>query len=110
MIEGLLDIQELMPLFGYTDPRSFIKWCNTKKIPVIKLGIKKYVESHFLTQYIDNQLVIFVKSNEADRKPSEKETKTTSNSSSKYKSDNELVNKYLSKYESSYKSQITKKG
>lgn len=66
MIEDLLDIAQLMPLLGYSDPRSIIKWCKSKNIPIIKVGLKKYVLSHYLTQYIDNQLITFERVNSVD--------------------------------------------
>jgi hypothetical protein len=43
--------------------RSLKKWCKSKNIPIIKIGLKKYILSHYLTQYIDNQIVTFVEAN-----------------------------------------------
>lgn len=104
MIEDLLDIAQLMPLLGYSDPRSIIKWCKSKNIPIIKVGLKKYVFSHYLTQYIDNQLITFEKAVESvtilPKKLSEKTNK-------KYKPENEIVNKYLSRYETDAKPKTT---
>ena len=108
MKEGLLDIQELMPFFGYTDPRSFIKWCNTKKIPIIKLGLKKYVESHFLTEYIDIQLITFVEGVKPLKvSPKSLSEKNPPKKIKKYKPENEIVNKYLSRYETDAKPKTT---
>ncbi|MBL7930525.1 MAG: hypothetical protein JNL60_01400, partial [Bacteroidia bacterium] len=63
MGQDLVDIQDLMLLLGYTDPRSVKKWCKQRDIPILSLGLKKYVSQHILTQYIDNQLVKFDKGN-----------------------------------------------
>ena len=59
--ENLTSFAELMSLLGYIDNRSIKKWCKKYFIPVIKLGTEKYILSHYLTQIIDNQLVIFAK-------------------------------------------------
>ena len=59
--EDLTEFGELMRVLGYKDERSAKKWCNQNKVPVLKIGSKKYILSQYLTQYIDNQLVIFVK-------------------------------------------------
>jgi len=59
--KDLIEHSELMELLGYEDERSFKRWCDKQHIPIIKMGLKKYILSQYLTQYIDNQLVIFVK-------------------------------------------------
>ena len=56
--KDLIEHSELMHLLGYEDERSFKKWCDKQQIPIVKIGLKKYILSHFLTQYIDNQLII----------------------------------------------------
>ena len=61
--KDLIEHSELMRLLGYEDERSLKKWCQKYQIPIIKIGLKKYVVSQYLTQYIDNQIVIFVKDN-----------------------------------------------
>lgn len=77
MKEDLVEFSELMRLLGYEDERSAKKWCKQHSVPVLKIGAKKYILSQYLTQYIDNQLVIFVKAmpNSAEiikNKPDEK--------------------------------------
>lgn len=100
-----MDIGELMAILGYTDPRSIIKWCNSKNIPLIKIGLKKYILSQYLTQYIDNQLVTFVQSGKSNENNAVKPKPRISNT--RFKPDNEIVSKYLAKYESSNKSKTT---
>lgn len=108
MIEDLLDIAQLMPLLGYSDPRSIIKWCKSKNIPIIKVGIKKYVLSHYSTQYIDNQLITFERAIESVTILSKKlSEKTSEKTNKKYKPENEIVNKYLSRYETDAKPKTT---
>ncbi len=109
MLEDMIDIQDLMLKLGYSDPRSVKKWCAERNIPIIPFGLKKYVSSHYLTQYIDNQYITFVKPEMNDKKTPNTTSPKISNSTSKYNSENEIINKYLSKYESNDKSQTTKK-
>jgi hypothetical protein len=61
--EDLIEFSELMSFLGYTDERSTKSWCKKNKIPLVKVGSKKYIPSHLLTQYIDNQLVTFAQAN-----------------------------------------------
>jgi len=61
--ENLVELNELMKILGYSDERSVKKWCKRNIIPLFKAGSKIYTLSHYLTQYIDNQLVIFAKAN-----------------------------------------------
>ncbi len=112
--DDFLDIEQLKSFLGYIDERSVLKWCTTNKIPVIKLGLKKYVASHYLTHIIDNQLVTFVEKTES-KKQIEKtnsepygDTENLNNRDS-FKPADELIAKYLLKYESDGKSHITKK-
>lgn len=93
-----IELRELMPLLGYSDERSIKKWCRDQKVPIIKMGLKKYIPSQFLTQYIDNQLVIF-------DKPRVVDLKTESVNTPK----NEVISKYLEKYENRNISKITGK-
>ena len=112
MKEDLTDILDLMNTLGYSDDRSVKKWCKRNNIPIISLGLRKYVLSQLLTQYIDNQLVIFVNGNKSVENSSKKITDETSkNNTKKFVSENETVNKYLAKYESISKSDtnITRK-
>jgi hypothetical protein len=57
--EDLIEAGALMEMLGYTDERSLKKWCKAREIPLLRIGLKRYILSHYLTQYIDNQLVIF---------------------------------------------------
>lgn len=107
MGEDLVDIQDLMKLLGYTDERSLKKWCKSHEIPIVTMGLKKYILSHYLTQYIDNQCVIFVKGkteqdidSQSDRK---KEQKAKPGNRGSYQPKNEIIQKYLAKYESNSK-------
>ncbi len=59
--EDLIEHAALMRILGYTDERSLKRWCKERLIPIITIGIKKYILSQYLTQYIENQLVIFAK-------------------------------------------------
>jgi hypothetical protein len=65
-MEDLIKFEDLMKLLGYSDERSVKKWCRKRSIPIIPMGLNKYILSHFLTQHIDNQLVIFDKVNLVD--------------------------------------------
>ncbi len=112
--ENLIELSELMQLLGYGDERSIRKWCKNNSIPIIKLGLKKYVLSHLLTQYIDNQCVIFVKGKRSTTNQELKQSQNTTNSNTRstqkaYNPNNELISKYLSKYESDNKSKTAKK-
>lgn len=62
----MVELSRLMEILGYTDERSVRKWCKQNKVPVLKMGLKKYILSHYLTQLIENQLVIFAKANSLD--------------------------------------------
>jgi hypothetical protein len=111
MNEDLIDIQELMVLLGYSDERSVKKWCKAKEVPIIVLGLKKYISSQYLTQYIDNQLVIFVGGIESKNTSSETENRYVKKKAKRikglYNPGNEIISKYLTKYESN-KSQTPK--
>jgi hypothetical protein len=96
-LTNLVELIELFELLGYQDERSVLKWCARNNIPVIKLGLKRYVSSHLLTQIVDNQLVIFTKAKEAG-----------SNTNNLYEPGNEIFSKYLKKYESASKSPTSK--
>ena len=118
--QDLIDFSELTVILGYTDERSIIKWCKTNKFPVLKVGSKKYILSHYLTQYIDNQLLIFEQANffspnevftmiKNKETTIEKKSKITEGTlrvekQTSYKPDNEIISKYLNKYESNNKS------
>jgi hypothetical protein len=89
----LTDFEALKGILGYTDDRSVMKWCREQNIPVLKMGFKKYISSHSLTQYIDNQLVIF-----EVPKP---ELKIIRNISKKKDHDQgNIYNEYLAKFDS----------
>lgn len=68
MKENLTELTELMNCLGYEDERSVKKWCRINKVPILKMGLKKYILSYFLTQLIENQLFIFAKANSLDPK------------------------------------------
>lgn len=85
-----IELEELMLILGYSDERSSLKWCKDQGIPVVKLGLKKYISSQLLTQYIDNQLVIFVKGTKVSK----------TKSSAQFVPDSEIVSKYLEKFKS----------
>ena len=89
----LTDFEALKGILGYTDDRSVMKWCREQKIPVLKMGFKRYISSHTLTQYIDNQLVIFGEA----KSQAELIHKSIPR---KYKPNNKLIETYISKYES----------
>src|SRR4051812_18350357 len=89
----LTDFEALKGILGYSDERSVLKWCKLNKISVVKLGFKKYISSHSLTQYIDNQLVIF--------EVTKPELKIVHNN--RKKKDHEqgnIYNEYLAKFDS----------
>jgi hypothetical protein len=96
MKEDVTEFEELKEILGYTDERSVIRWCKTNNIPVLKMGFKKYILSHNLTQYIDNQLVIFVEPQREMILPRRKKRKST-------EPVNEIYDKYLAKYEANNK-------
>ncbi len=101
MGQDLVDIQDLMLLLGYTDPRSVKKWCKEKEIPIISLGLKKYVSQQILTQYIDTQLVTFVRGNKVNEIEYEKSNEVTEFHREKsYQPKDKIISKYLAKYES----------
>lgn len=104
-LDNLVELTELFELLGYQDERSVIKWCGRNNIPIVKLGLKKYISSHLLTQIVDNQLVIFVKDNKITNKSSEAENEKTQEKPVRvqkgaFNPDNEIILKYLAKYES----------
>lgn len=96
----LVEQSELMVLLGYEDERSFKKWCQKSQIPIIKIGLKKYILSQYLTQYIDNQLVTFEVSSKIE-KPLVK---------TNFEPQNKIVSKYLEKFKANATARITKKG
>lgn len=101
MGQDLVDIQDLMLLLGYTDPRSVKKWCKQRDIPILSLGLKKYVSQHILTQYIDNQFVKFVKDGKVNEIKSKKSNEVTEFRYEKsYQPKDKIISKYLAKYES----------
>jgi len=108
MSEDLVDIRDLMALLGYNDERSVKKWCKARQIPIVVMGLKKYILQHYLTQNIENQLVIFVKGkeikdidSESDSKKQERKAKLGGQGT--YQPKNEIIQKYLAKYESNSK-------
>lgn len=114
MSEDLIDSVELMKLLGYKDERSLRRWCKVQEIPIIHFGIKKYVSKHLLTQYIDNQLVIFETKTQAlkyisDPQDSNIESKKNQRAKESYNPNNEIISKYLAKYESASKTPTAKK-
>jgi len=108
MKEEWEDIQDLMQFLGYSDERSVKKWCKKRNIPILIAGLNKYVSKHLLTQYIDNQLVIFVKGNEAIENLPKKIESVSKNRDKRYIPENEIINKYLLKYESDAKSKTSR--
>lgn len=97
--KDIIEITQLFEILGYEDERSVLKWCAKHNIPVIKLGLNKFISSQLLTQYIDNQLVIFVNENKNVEKPP-----------STYEPKNTIAAKYLNKYESASKIKTIGKG
>lgn len=61
--QHLLDITELMTLLGYIDERSVNRWCKKNKVPIFKIGIKKYTHTDFINQILNKQLASFAKDN-----------------------------------------------
>ena len=103
MSDELIDIQDLMSLLGYTDPRSVMKWCRRNLIPVISFGLKKYIFQQNLTQYIDNQCVTFVNKekttaleSESEKNPPKEKVETKTKKSLTL---SKIVSKYITKYE-----------
>ncbi|MGZ3750591.1 MAG: hypothetical protein ACXVP0_06435 [Bacteroidia bacterium] len=127
MREDLFELEKLMELLGYKDPRSVKKWCERNLIPILEIGVKQYILSSFLEKNIENQITMFAKSN----KISPEQILARANSHNKvedantnlditdletapkiiksFKPQNEIVSKYLLKYEANGKSNTTKK-
>jgi hypothetical protein len=42
---GVILLNDLLDLFGYTDLRSIINWCKNRGVTIHKLGKKKYVKT-----------------------------------------------------------------
>ena len=98
--KDLIEHSELMELLGYEDERSFKRWCDKQHIPIIKMGLKKYILSQYLTQCIDNQLVIFAVGSKIEK------TLVKTN----FEPQNKIVSKYLEKFKANATARITKKG
>ena len=61
--KNLIELTELMHILGYSDMRTIKKWCIKNKIPLFKVGAKKYTLSNFLNLIIGHQVTDFVKAN-----------------------------------------------
>lgn len=103
-IDEMVEFEQLKSWLGYSDQRSVVRWCEKRFLPILHFGLKRYVSSQLLTQYIDNQLVKFV----SPIKPHETATNVDSENaeqksririSGTYRPNNEIITKYLSKYE-----------
>ncbi len=108
-IDEMVEFEQLQSWLGYADQRSVVRWCEKRLLPILHFGLKRYVSSQLLTQYIDNQIVKF----ESGRKLSDGNSKignikveksTSSKSKGSYQPSNEIVSKYLQKYETNNKS------
>jgi hypothetical protein len=60
MREKLIEINELMELLGFEDGRTIENWCKKNKLPILKMGKKKYTVSSFLELFITDELTKFV--------------------------------------------------
>lgn len=47
---------DLQDFFGYTDYRALEKFCRDNKIPIVKVGRKKYVVSLLLDVFIEKEI------------------------------------------------------
>jgi Mg/Co/Ni transporter MgtE len=63
MKETLIELEELATQLDYKDVRSIEGWCKENKLPIIKMGKKKYTVSVFLDLFIENELKLFVRAN-----------------------------------------------
>lgn len=59
----LVEIHEMLPLFGYDDVRSVTSFCKKNKIPLIRIGKNTYTERSFLSLFIKGELTKFVNAN-----------------------------------------------
>jgi hypothetical protein len=103
---NLVELTELFELLGYQDERSVIKWCGRNNIPIVKLGLKKYIPSHLLAYVIDNQLFIFEEGKAIDGLTHKV---TLENSDSVSHPKGPIFTKYLEKYGSPNKIKTAKK-
>ncbi len=60
MREKLIEISELIDLLGFEDGRTIENWCKKNKLPILKMGKKKYTISTFLELFITDELTKFV--------------------------------------------------
>ena len=63
MKDKLIELAELAEHLDYKDIRSIENWCKEKKLPIIKMGKKKYTVSAFLDLFIETELKLFVRAN-----------------------------------------------
>lgn len=118
-LENLTEIKELMDILGYSDERSAKKWCQKNKVILLKIGLKKYILTEALQQIIDEQLIIFSKTQHSGNakiidinrnQSADGNLKVNTGNAPakplqrKYKPNNKLVSHYLTKYESTSKS------
>ena len=60
MKDKLIEIHELMELLGFEDERTIRNWCEKNKVPLLKMGKKKYTISNFLELFIMDEVEKFV--------------------------------------------------
>lgn len=63
MKEKLIEIKEIIELLGCQDERTIEKWCIENKIPLLKIGKKKYVVNDFVDRFVTLEIEKYVKAN-----------------------------------------------
>jgi hypothetical protein len=58
--------EELSEYLGYTDIRSIKAWCKQNKVPIFKLGKKRYTIRNFVDYFIEKELSQFAHANFSD--------------------------------------------
>ncbi|MCE9537782.1 MAG: hypothetical protein K8R85_00995 [Bacteroidetes bacterium] len=63
MKEKLLEINSLIDLLGWKDDRTIEDWCTENKVPVIKIGKKKYTVIDFVERFVALEIEKYVVAN-----------------------------------------------
>ena len=63
MKDKLIDIVELLDLLGFDDLRSVKKFCESNRLPLLKIGKRTYTISNYLDMYISHELRLFTAAN-----------------------------------------------
>lgn len=58
--DELVELAVLMEVLGYRDKRTVRKWCEARKVPLIKLGKKTYTPNHCVPKVLtdENSMII----------------------------------------------------